>query len=297
MKLMTREQLESRLSALQRPSPTTIAVIVGVVLAVLLAYRDVWPWLIHEWQNNPYYSHGALVPLLSLFLFWRARNALEQRGASNWGYLLVAVGVAVLVAGLWLSAYWLAVASLPIVWGGVVLALLGPHVLRRWAFPLIFLFLAVPLPFDVWVAQWLETPTATMSTSLVQWVGVPADNKGSLIQLPNSLFQVGGECAGLRTSISLFTLALFIVMVGTPGAGRNKAALLTLIIPLALVANTVRVSVLILIAHAWGTEAAMNYYHDYASYVFFGLALALLIGISGVLRCPLWRVEFDLRPS
>jgi exosortase len=297
MKQTTGDQLRTLRGALPRPSRNTLLVLAGVVVALLVTYRDIWPWLINEWHYNPYYSHGALVPLLSLFLVWRSRDALARRSASNWGYGLIAAGLAVLVAGLWLSAYWIAVFSLPIVLGGVVLALLGPEVLRRWAFPLIFLFLAVPLPFDVWVAQWLETPTATMSTSLVQMVGVPAENKGSLIQLPNSLFQVGGECAGLRTSISLFTLALFIVMVGTPGGGRNKAALLSLIIPLALVANTVRVAVLILIAHAWGTDAAMNYYHDYASYVFFGLALALLIGISGVLRCPLWRVEFDLRPS
>jgi exosortase len=297
MKLMTRDQLRSLGGSIQRPSRSTLAVFVGVVLAVLLAYRDVWPWLISEWHTNPYYSHGVLVPLLSLFLIWHGRGALRTRSTSNWGYLLIAVGLAVLVAGLWISAYWIAGFSLPLVIGGVVLALLGPQVFRQWAFPLLFLFLAVPLPFDVWVAQWLETPTATLSTSLVQAVGVPAENKGSLIQLPNSIFQVGGECAGLRTSISLFTLALFVVMVGTPGGGRNKAALLSLIIPLALVANTVRVAVLILVAHAWGTDAAMNYYHDYASYVFFGLALALLIAISGVLRCPLWRVDFDLRPS
>ncbi|HLH24936.1 MAG TPA: exosortase/archaeosortase family protein [Chloroflexota bacterium] len=297
MKLMTGDPLRSLSSSFQRPSRSTMLVVGGVVLAVLLAYRDIWPWLISEWRYNPYYSHGALVPLLALFLVWRGRSALRPRGTSNWGYLLIAVGLAVLVIGLWMSAYWIAGLSLPIVIGGVVLALLGPQVFRQWAFPLLFLFLAIPLPFDVWVAQWLETPTATISTSLVQLVGVPAENKGSLIQLPNSLFQVGGECAGLRTSISLFTLALFVVMVGTPGGGRNKAALLSFIIPLALVANTVRVAVLILVAHAWGTDAAMNYYHDYASYVFFGLALALLIGISGVLRCPLWRVEFDLRPS
>src|SRR5581483_1113428 len=297
MKLLTRDPRHSLGGSLPRPSSTAIGVVVGVILALLLAYRDIWPWLISEWQNNPYYSHGALVPLLALFLVWRSRGALTQRGTSNWGYLLIAVGLALLVAGLWVSSYWIAGFSLPVVIAGIVLALLGPRVFRRWAFPLAFLFLAVPLPFDVWVAQWLETPTATISTGLVQWLGVPAENKGSLIQLPNSLFQVGGECAGLRTSISLFTLALFVVMVGTPGGGRNKAVLLSLIIPLALVANTVRVAVLILVAHAWGTDAAMNYYHDYASYVFFGLALALLIGISGVLRCPLWRVDFDLRPS
>ena len=75
-------------------------------------------------------------------------------------------------------------------------------------------------------------------------------------------------CAGLRTSIALFTLALFVVMVGTPGGARNKAALLALVIPLALVANTIGRGA----AHRGarlGHCAAMDYYHDYSSYVFF----------------------------
>jgi exosortase len=295
MNLMTRDQIGSIGRSLQRPSRGTIAVVAGVVLALLVAYRDVWPWLISEWHDNPYYSHGIIVPLLSLFLVWRGRDALDARRPSNWGYLLIAGGLALLVAGLWFSAYWIAGFSLPIVIAGVVLALLGPEVFRRWAFPLLFLFLMVPLPFDVWVAQWLETPTATASTAVVQVLGVPAQNKGSLIELPNAAFAVGGVCAGLRSSIALFTLALFVVMVGTPGGTRNKITLLALVIPLALVANTVRIAVLLIVAHAWGSDAAMNYYHDYSSYVFFALALGLLFLASGVLRCPLWRVDFGPR--
>jgi exosortase len=278
-------------------SLTALAVWGGVLLAVAVAYRDVWPWLLAEWRDNPYYSHGPLVPLLALFLIWRGRNALASRRPSNWGYVLIALGVALLVAGLWWSAYWLAGFSLPVVIMGIVIALLGLEVFRRWAFPLLFLLLMVPLPFDVWVAQWLETPTASASTFLVQLIGIPAENKGSLITLPNSVFAVGGVCAGLRSSIALFTLALFVVMVGTPGGVRNKVALLALVIPLALVANTIRIAVLLVVANAWGTGAAMNYYHDYSSYVFFALALALLFLVSGGLRCPLWRLQFDLRPS
>jgi exosortase len=297
MKQMMPDQLRSYVGSLPRPSPTTIAVALGVVLALLLAYRDVWPWLLSEWRDNPYYSHGVLVPLLSLFLVWRSRAAIAARRPSNWGYLLIAGGLALLVAGLWLSAYWIAGFSLPVVIAGVVLALLGPVVFRRWAFPLLFLFLMVPLPFDVWVAQWLETPTATASTAVVQVLGVPATNKGSLIELPNAAFAVGGVCAGLRSSIALFTLALFVVMVGTPGSNRNKVALLALVIPLALVANTVRIAVLLIVAYAWGGAAAMDYYHDYSSYVFFALALGLLFLASGGLRCPLWRLQLDLRPS
>jgi exosortase len=287
----------SSTAALSRSTATMLAVWAGVVVAVALAYRDLWPWLMAEWKDNPYYSHGILVPLLSAFLIWRSRGALAHRAASNWGYLLIVLGVVLLIAGLWWSAYWIAGFSLPIVIAGVVLALLGPQVFRRWGFALLFLFLMVPLPFDVWVAQWLESPTATVSTALVRLLGVAAENKGSLIELPNSKFAVGGICAGLRSSIALFTLALFVVMVGTPGGARNKAILLALVIPLALVANTVRIAVLLMIANAWGTDAAMNYFHDYSSYVFFALALGLLFLASGGLRCPLWRLQLDLRPS
>jgi len=274
-----------------RISVSTLAIWVVVLLAVLIAYRDMWPWLLTEWRDNPYYSHGALVPVLSIFLIWHRREALDVRRPSNWGYALVALGVVLLVAGLWWSAYWIAGFSLPVVIAGIVLALLGPAVFRRWLFPLTFLLLMVPLPFDVWVAQWLESPTATASTSLVQVLGIPAENKGSLIELPNSKFAVGGVCAGLRSSIALFTLALFVVIVGTPGGARNKAVLLAMVIPLALVANTIRIAVLLIVANAWGTVAAMDYYHDYSSYVFFALALGLLFLLSGGLRCPLWRVR------
>ena len=84
---------------------------------------------------------------------------------------------------------------------------------------------------------------------------------------------------------------------GTPGGAKNKALLLGLVIPLALVANTIRIAVLLMVANAWGTDAAMDYYHDYSSYVFFALALGLLVLVSGGLRCPLWRLQFDPRPS
>ncbi|MBX5490933.1 MAG: exosortase/archaeosortase family protein [Chloroflexi bacterium] len=281
------------------PAPTALlarlgplAAVLGIVLAVIVAYRDVWPWLFTEWRDNPYYTHGVLVPLLSLFLVWRARDALALRAPSLVGYPVIALGLAMLVAGLWYSAYWIAGFSLPVVVAGIVLALFGLPVFRRWLFPLAFLLLMVPLPFDVWVAQWLEAPTATVSTALVRLLGVPAYNDGSLITLPNAQFAVGGVCAGLRSSIALFTLALFVVMVGTPGGLRNKIALLALVIPLALVANTARIAVLLGVANVWGQAAAMNYYHDYSSYVFFGLALLLLLLASGGLRCPLWRLQF-----
>src|SRR2546423_1200831 len=112
-------------------SLTTLAIGAGVLLAVVLAYRDVWPWLLTEWRDNPYYSHGVLVPLLSLFLLWRARDALARRHPSNWGYPVIAAGLVMLVVGLWVSAYWIAGFSLPVVITRVAIALTSQHGAHR----------------------------------------------------------------------------------------------------------------------------------------------------------------------
>ncbi len=58
----------------------------------------VWRWLWGEWMGNSYYSHGVLIPPVSLFLvyqrfrhdpalFWRAMG-------SNGGLVVVAVSLA-----------------------------------------------------------------------------------------------------------------------------------------------------------------------------------------------------------
>ena len=119
---------------------------------------------------------------------------------------------------------------------------------------------------------------------MVNLLGIPAANQGSQIQLQNSSFVVGAACSGLNSLVALATLVVVFVYL-VEGSYRSKSVLLVLAIPIALLANIFRVSSLLVIAHFFGAEAGMTYFHDYSSPVLFLLAFVLLILVSRWLGC------------
>ena len=263
-------------------------VIGGVVVLGLVAllFSSTFSWLVYNWLNNSYYSHGFLVPLVSGFFLWRRRDAFarENRQPSNFGLLALGVGlVGFLVAQVW-QAYHVSAVALVVLLSGLALYFLGEKATRRIVFPLAFLFFMIPLPFINRLSPALEAFTATTSTSVVSLLGIPAVNQGSQIQLQNSNFVVGAACSGLNSVVALATLVVIFVYI-LEGSIRAKTVLLVMAIPIALVANIIRVSALLAIAHFFGAEVGMRYFHDYSSPVLFLLAFALLILVSRLVGC------------
>ena len=260
----------------------------GVIIAALLAFLfyPTFRWLLLSWLNSPYYSHGFLVPLISLFFLWRKRGALfEGRGGSNkWGWLVVSLGLAGhLVAMIW-QAYYLSALVFILLLFGLVIHFCGLLVAREVLFPLAFLLFMVPFPMMDRLSPYLESLTATCATNLVRLLGIPAQNLGSQIYLPDTTFVVAAPCSGLNSLVSLLALAaLFAFLVrGTLVA---KLALLGAAVPIALAANLFRVSSLFSIAHLFGAQAGMTYFHNFSSPILFLLAFALLIGVGRVVGC------------
>jgi exosortase len=263
-------------------------VVGGIIILglVILLFSSTFSWLVYNWLNNSYYSHGFLVPLVSAFFLWRKREvfAAENRHPDNLGLAVLAVSlVAFLLAQIW-QAFYISAGAFILLLAGLALYFLGREATRSIAFPLAFLVFMVPLPFINRVSPTLEAFTASMSTSVVSALGIPAVNQGSQIQLQNSSFVVGAACSGLNSTVALATLVVIFVYVieGTYGA---KAVLLAMAVPIALVANLFRVSSLLAIAHFFGAEAGMKYFHDYSSPVLFLLAFGLLILTSRLVGC------------
>jgi exosortase len=188
-----------------------------------------------------------------------------------------------LLAQVW-QAYHISAVAFVLLLGGLALFFLGAQNTRRIAFPLAFLLFMVPLPFINRLSPALESLTATASTAVVGLIGIPAVNQGSQIRLPDSSFVVGAACSGLNSSVALATLVVIFVYV-VDGSYRSKAVLLAMAVPIALVANLFRVSSLLTIAHFFGAEVGMKYFHDYSSPVLFLLAFGLLILVSRVVGC------------
>jgi exosortase len=260
----------------------------GVVILglVTLLFSSTFSWLAYNWLNNSYYSHGFLVPLVSAFFLWRRREAFAggSREPSNVGLLVLGISlVGFLVAQVW-QAYHLSAVAFILLLAGLAIYFLGVRATRQIAFPLTFLLFMIPVPLINRLSPALESFTAMVSTSVVSLLNIPAVNQGSRIQLQDSSFVVGAACSGLNSIVALATLVVIFVFI-LEGSYRAKIVLLLMSVPIAIVANIVRVSSILAIAHVFGAEAGMKYFHDYSSPVLFLLAFALLILASRLAGC------------
>lgn len=263
--------------------------IIGAVVIlglVAMLFSSTFAWLVYNWLNNSYYSHGFLVPLISGFFLWRRRDSLGQdkREPSNLGLVVLGISLtAYLVAQVW-QAYHLSAFAFIVLLAGLALYFLGEKATQRISFPLFFLFLMIPLPLINRLSPTLEAFTAKLSTAAVRMLGVAATNLGSQVQLQNSSFVVGAACSGLNSIVALSTLVVIFVYI-LEGSHLAKTTLLIMAVPIAIVANVFRVTSLLVIADLFGAEAGMRYFHNYSSPVLFLLAFLLLILLSRLVGC------------
>jgi len=265
---------------------------VAAFALLALSYYPTLAWLVTSWLGNSYYSHGLLVPLVSLFLAWRLlrRRAPEPdspivSGRSFvLGLLLVCLGLGVHVLALGRPFHVISAASLIPVLSGIVLALAGPHALRRLAFPLGFLLLMIPLPYlersTPYLARWLANTTAAIGRGL----GLEVNALGARVELPGTALVIGAPCSGVNSLAALMTLAvLYAFLVRGPLGAR--LALVFLALPIALLANLARVCLLVLLARYVSEAAAIRYAHNWSSPLLFLFALGALVLVGKGLRC------------
>ena len=189
--------------------------LIGILLLAL--FYPTLKWLVGEWLGNDYYSHGPLVPLISAFLVWRLWVTWppEQRRImpATIGLLPLGVGLAVYLSALLQRAYFAASLAMIVIIAGLVWYLLGTAALRRFAFPIGFLFFMVPLPFVEPLSVPLAQLTGAVSAAIVRLFDVPIIVNGAQISLPNAELVVGAQCSGLRSIVTLMTLVALVIFL------------------------------------------------------------------------------------
>ena len=269
-------------------------------IGTILVFAPTWVWLGQAWLSDPYYSHGPLVLIVSLYFAWTQRHvitseakqtttqvgiALSQisfRATAGWIFLILALGIHVWAMA-W-QAYYLSALMIPLALLGLLMALYGWQSAKRFWFPLAFLILMVPLPLAERFGPPLESFAATSATTLAQWQGIAARNDGAQVFLPNSTFTVGIPCGGLRSVIAIITLVVLLAYI-VEGRWWARILILFAAIPIALAANTLRITLLFTIANTWGSDIAMNYFHDWSSPVLFLSAFAILLALAKLVGC------------
>jgi len=250
----------------------------AMLVAILWAY---WPTLgemAHQWDHQPDYSHGYLVLPIALFFLWSRRSTLPvgQLQPSFWGAILLLVaGLARVVAGMYyllpLDGW-----TIPIAVAGCVWLLYGWPCLR-WSLPaVVFLWFMVPIPYRVetWLSLPLQGIATKLSTTALISLGQPAIAEGHTILLGNQTLFVEEACSGMRIFVGILALAFAFVLFSR-WSWWQKAIVLMAVLPVAIVANAIRIVTTALLFQWVSGEAAHRFSHDIAGFVMIPLAAAI----------------------
>jgi exosortase B len=269
--------------------PWSNRIAVGALLAafLLLLVPTVMDLADQVWQTDEQ-GHGPIIGAVSLWLMWRSRERVinaPYEPANLMGGLLFLAGVAGYalgrsqqiiqgeVVGIWLAAM------------GMVLLLRGTQALRAWAFPFFFLIFIVPLP-GVFVQAMtipLKTAVSYVAEQLMWWAGYPVARTGVILQVGPYQLLVADACAGLNSMFTLEALGLlYCNLMGYTSKLRN-VLLAILVIPIAFIANVVRVMILILVTYHFGDEAGQGFVHTFAGMLLFGVGLVMMLATDSVL--------------
>ena len=261
-------------------------------LAILLlawgaVFSPIIPSMVNAWLSHSDNSHALLVPLVSLYFIWDKRKELARipTSGSVMGLLLLVLCMILyvlsFVGGIAFFSRILLVASLiAVVWG-----VLGTAMLRSLAFPLGFLFFMIPVPDTLLnlVSFPLQLLATKISADLIQYCAIPVHREGNLLFFMNTQLEVADACSGIRSIMSLTMISAIFAYI-TPGAAWRKIVLVLAAIPIAFVANILRVTGTGILAHFYGDGVARGFLHDISGLAVFMFGLVMLMGLYAGLK-------------
>jgi len=253
-----------------------------LIAFLVILYLDTVADMVHLWLNSETYSHGLfIIPLTAVLIFARLnRNPIKN----NTSQPLAALGI------LFFSACWLvselaqinllAQLSLMAIIPFVVWTLYGFKALWQLKSAFLFLFLAVPV--GDFLIPHLQQITAVLSIAMIEAVGIPVYSDGLYISIPAGNFLVAEACSGIRFLISSITIGVFYALLYIDSYKRRLIMILSgVLVP--ILANGMRVFMIIVIAHLGNMEAATGFDHIVYGWVFFSFVMIMLIWLGNAL--------------
>ena len=236
--------------------------------------------LAKQWTTDPNYSHGIFVPMFAAFLCWKSRRtwAAYSLRPSYYGLIVVVVALALLIVGVLGAELFLPRVSFVLMVGGLIAYFAGWRILKALLAPWLVLLLMIPLPVIIFneVAFPLQLLASRLGSSLIDLFQIPVLREGNIIILPSMSLNVVEACSGIRSLMSLITLALFYGVLLEQRASM-RWVLVVLSVPITVAANAMRILAATLLGTYAGPRFAEGFFHSVSGWLVFVLALILLI--------------------
>ena len=263
-----------------------LPVALGLLTAVL--YIPVVIPLVRQWLSDANYRHGIAIPIISGLILWTRRRelvGLDRTGGRVTGYILVLLSAGLLIGGTAASEFFTARLSLPLMLLAFSYILGGGEFVKRARFPLLFLLMMIPLPYIMYyrITFPMQIMSAKLGTSLLNLIHIAVVRRGNILVLPNYELEVVAACSGLRSLMTMITLALVISAFSDLTTAR-KAILVLCAVPAAVIANTFRLAVTAIGAYSISVKFAEGTLHEISGLIVFLAGFLLLMITLGILR-------------
>jgi exosortase len=257
-----------------------------VTLGFAILYWQVLVKLVLDWYHDDNYSHGFLIVPIAAYFAWerRARLKAAAQNPSVLGLVVVLGSIAVLLAGILGSELFLTRLSIVGVVAGAVLFMFGWRHLRILAFPIAFLLLMIPIPAIIFnqIAFPLQLLASRFGEAAMGMADVPVLREGNVLILANTTLEVAEACSGIRSLVSLLTLAIVLGYFSDRRLWVRTAVALSSI-PVAVVTNGFRVAGTGIAAHQFGPAAAEGFFHEFSGWLVFVAAFGLTLAIQRII--------------
>ncbi|MCR8726774.1 VPLPA-CTERM-specific exosortase XrtD [Frigidibacter sp. ROC022] len=234
------------------------------------------------------YSHGPLIPLISLYLFLR-----ELRNEPAWptdtprnrwpGIVVLLAGLAIGILGSVIRIPDIVTYGLIIWVGGIVLTVMGWRIGRTHQLPVLHLIFMLPLPqFVFWkMTIFLQLVSSQLGVWFIELAGIPVFLEGNVIDLGVYKLQVAEACSGLRYLFPILSFS-YLFSILYRGPFWHKAVLFLMAAPLTVFMNSVRIGIIGILVNSYGIGQAEGFLHIFEGWVIFGACIVILF-VSAVL--------------
>ncbi len=259
-----------------------------VALAWAVLYFDVIRRLVDDWLVDENYSHGLILPFVSVYAVWRSRHDLSKIPAEPKvvsGLLLLAIALLMLFAGIVGAELYVTRISMLLSLASLVIYFFGYLWMRLLLFPIGLMILAIPVPNIVFnqVAFPMQLMASDYAALVIRSFGIPALREGNIIELASMKLQVVEACSGIRSLMSLTSVC---VVYGyfVEQSWWRRIVLIAAVFPIAVFTNSLRVALTGLIANYRGPAYAEGFMHGFSGWLLFAMAVVMLIILHRILK-------------
>ena len=234
----------------------------------------------HRWEVEEEYSHGYMIPMVTVYLIWQRRDLLKSiEFKPSWLPVgLVFLGLLISVIGEISAIYVLINFSLIFVILGMAWSLMGWNAFKYVLVPLILLFFAIPIPsfLQAVLSAELQLISSELGVAFIRLFAIPVFLDGNIIDLGSYKLQVVEACSGLRYLYPLLGVG-FIAAYMYQVEFWKRVVVFVSTIPITILMNSFRIGVIGILIEFWGTDMAEGFLHYFEGWIIFIACLAILI--------------------